>query len=467
MQGLAGQKTIVKFLFLLAFAYIFLVCQTQHAIAATQLPVSVQNVGTTTFKVSIDTSSLETAPFQSFWWTTNSEYNTVASSSTYKCYPQIELVSSFASTTFEILDTSVSHAGNTSFGSAPCDTSGYYYVVFKTPSDGFNYYGAYYWDASTTIPLAATSTLFGTSTCVGGNTQICGFRPENDTATTGPSVYFDLEYRISPDDVGDVTGVKVTMENIDQNILIFGILSSQSFMIVDENREESGTFFSATNTPLADGNYRVEVCLERSYFGGWLLNPLSPLNLCESHQFIVGTSTFIGNISQNLFRDTQDFYQGLTATSSEALARTCNPIGDFDIRQCLAYLFVPDAAAMHETIGNLREGILTRLPWGYMTRLVAIVNSSATSSLPVIVAEFQIAEGETETLTFDISDMLAGGAAAVDSIHDPINGMTFRDVFENMIRLTVALGVLFTIVWDVASMGNHPQEPADNRRRRV
>ncbi len=292
------------------------------------------------------------------------------------------------------------------------------------------------------------------------STRIIEFLPEEATTTNNP-VSFSLDACIDPDDVGTIKGINLTFHNIDQNVLLTGALTNllspdDIYLIKDMNVATTGLYsFSTSTISLEDGNYRIEACIERGYLFGIFSNPFSSISDCQSHQFIVGTSTFIGNITQRTWGETNDFLEGLTATSSAALAATCNPIsGSFGIRECLSFLFIPDSQSLTDTMNDARGGILTRVPWGYLTRFVSILSSPATTTIPSFTASVQIGPGddmtpEVTTITIDPADMLAGGATLLESIRDPINNKSPRDIFYTMVQLTVALGVLLTIVADL------------------
>lgn len=308
-------------------------------------------------------------------------------------------------------------------------------------------------------------------------TRIISFKPDNATTTTNPP-YFELNAYINEEDLGAIKGIRLSFHNIDQNVLIIGALSPSDIILLDEDIENSGPFFFSTSTvSIADGNYRIEACIDRTFFGddfgligGWIVGAFTDVDDCKSHQFIVGTSTFIGNVSQNLWQDTQDFFGNSTATSSEALARTCNPLStDFGIRECTVFLLVPDPLQLSQTMTEARSAFLSRVPWGYFTRTIDIMSSQATSTLPSFTTNIQIGAGSdmtpaSTTLTFDIADMVAGAGNLVDSIEAVgYEGVGFRTVFEDWIKGMVALLVILTIVADIAQ--SHRNEMADGNSR--
>lgn len=294
--------------------------------------------------------------------------------------------------------------------------------------------------------------------------RILNFLPNDGVLVDNP-VEFGINACINEEDLGIISGINITLHNIDQNVLLLSEFSpSDIYLLREESIETPGLFSYSTTTTLGYGNYRIEACIKRSYFFGFIINPLSSINDCQSHQFIVGEPTFIGNISQTIYGETNDFLNGLTATSSAALAATCNPIGgNFGIRECISFLLIPSAGDLQNTMQTARTGILSRAPWGYVNRVYTIFSNTATSTLPSFTASIQVGAGNTETpeittITIDPGDMIAGGGALLDSIRDPITDKSPRDVFEPMVQLTIALGVLFTIITDLVSSHRHANE---------
>jgi hypothetical protein len=309
------------------------------------------------------------------------------------------------------------------------------------------------------VTFLDTPPEINTSCITDATTRILDFSPL-DNATTSNPVTFDLSACINPADIGTIKGINIRLHNYDQNVLLIGSLSPSDFEVLfDRNVQTSGLYQFSTSTTIGEGNYRIEACIDRSYLYGFIENPFSSVSTCESHQFVVGSSTYIGNISQRIFGETNTFLNGLSATSSEALASTCNPLGgNFGIRECTAFLFIPDGASMQAIVTDLKSGILTRPPIGYFTRFISILSNPATTTIPAWTASVQVGAGnnptpEITTITIDPADMLAGGASLLDSIHDPITNKTARDVFYPMVQLAIALSVLMTIVADIA--GSH------------
>ncbi len=311
----------------------------------------------------------------------------------------------------------------------------------------------FYWDG-------ATVSIVGDTT-----TRIVSIDPEDgetiaSTGTTTP-VDFALHAYINEDDLSTFAGIKITFENIDQNVLL-SELSQYTYHFVDRvQATTSGDFYYATTTELAAGNYRVTGTLERTTAFG-VINPFAGFLGTideESHQFIVGTSTWIGNIQQNMFGDVAGFYGGLGATTSSAMAATCNPLsGSFGMRECMGFLLIPDSNQLQSTFNSFRSGVLTRAPWGYLTRFVTILSNEASTTLPAIAMEFD-PDGPLAGVTWNVmpGEIIAAGGDFMNEVEDR-HGNNLRDILEPIIKLIVGLALVFQIVHDLTGSHRHHAE---------
>ena len=304
------------------------------------------------------------------------------------------------------------------------------------------------------------------------STRIISFTPEEGTTTpSAVPVLFSIHAYINPADLGNVIGVKLLYHNIDQNVLL-GDLSSfvdpNDFFIFEGQATTSGDFYYSTTTLLADGNYRVNAQLTRTYVFGLLENPFSPINQDLNHQFIVASSTFIGHISQSSFSEINSIFASSTATSTSALAGTCNPLGSFSATSCLAFLFIPDAGQLNDTVSQAKSAIFQRAPWGYFSRFYTILTGSATSSLPTISTHIfegtDVNSGDGLTWTIDPGEMLAGGAGLINTMTSR-SGHTLREALEPILLVVIGMVVIRQIVADLTKSFEHHNGPAERSRR--
>jgi hypothetical protein len=330
-------------------------------------------------------------------------------------------------------------------------------------------------------------------------TRIISFNPQDGEVVdiggmaTG-TVDFDIHVYINDDDIGDFLSIKIIFRNIDQNTLASGectpldfsiFCSNYSFDIFRGIATTSGDFYYSSSTVLKAGNYRVEASINTAtnFLGINLgfFTFLGGISDVQNHQFVVGSSTWIGNMSQTIFSGIDEFFGTLPGNmSATSSAKMCMPfrnnvataflnIGnststdDFSPMGCLGFLFVPDSNQMKNTLEQFRVGVLQRAPWGYVSRLVYILNSSATTSLPVISYTFPDGGGlDGATWNIDAGEMIAGAGTLLNSVEDR-NGNNIRDVLEPLVKLVISIALIFGIVTDLT--GSHGKSVhTDNKK---
>jgi hypothetical protein len=295
-----------------------------------------------------------------------------------------------------------------------------------------------------------------------------------DGTTTPNTVYLAAKFYVSPDDVGSVVKMNLSLRNIDQNVLLLGGsgISPGDIQIYFGLATTTGNFWVGTTTTLGDGNYRLEADMTTCVSVGGICTVgtswIGGISETKSTQFIVNQETFIGHISQQSYKQLNSIFASSTATSTAALAGSCNPLsGMFSMTNCGAFLFIPDAGALNDVMTSFRDGFLTRMPWGYFTRVYSILTASSTQALPTLTYEFDPAGPYAgKSISFDFGDMMTGGAAVLAAVQDPVNHRTIRDVLEPVVKLLVALAVIFGIIHDLTGSHSHVAEANDNRRNR-
>ena len=289
-------------------------------------------------------------------------------------------------------------------------------------------------------------------------TRIITFTPEDGTTTlSAVPVDFNLHAYINADDLGTFAGIKITYHNIDQNVLLASDFSTSDIVFLDRiQATSSGDFYYATSTLLADGDYRVTAELEKTTIFG-IINPFAgTLGTIDeqSHQFIVGSETFIGHISQSNQKELAQFYASSTATTSSALASTCNPLGAFDIRSCLSFLFVPDSNALNDSLNTLKNGVLNRAPWGYITRIINIMATTSITTLPVLSYTFQ---GDSplagDTLSYDTGAYLTASAQiSNEAVSNMPDHKTVWEILKTPISLFIYLVLVLGMLKDITGI---------------
>jgi len=316
-------------------------------------------------------------------------------------------------------------------------------------------------------------TCSGYTPPVDTTTRIIDFDPQNGTTTSNP-VTFSLHAYVNEEDIGDFIGVNFTLHNIDQNVLLGSIFSPYDIVFLDGfQATTSGDFYFSTTTVVAEGNYRVEASIRRSFLSGIFNSPFSSINDDQSHQFIVGSPTFIGNISQQSFSSINQLFASTSATSTSALAGSCNVLSGFSVTNCLAFLFIPDAGLVYDSLTDFRDKVSTHFPLGYLTDFIGIISTTTTSSLTVINATVpSVLPGHGSSITLSLTGILDSVLYATTSqftMAGASTTQTFYDFTSYYWRIFVYLGAFLYIFGRIVgshlvpSLGNPFQEMSGQR----
>jgi len=422
-------------------------------------------VGSFTPSASVVASSLSTSTFYARWKRSSFLYG----------YSTFTISSSTSCDTWQSADRAAYI--NPSSEYPPSSYTDYYgYIVFEAHSTQFNAGHEYTICLNNSsfpsgYPIVASdfseTSFYGYLTTDGTpppvsdtSTRIIDFTPSEGDLLTGPNIGFTLDGYVNPADIvdDDTITIQFRVFNIDQNVLLASALSPGSFQVFQHTATTSGFFSLAATSSLADGNYRVEACLRDSrLFFGIIPNPFAGGEECQSHQFIVGQATFIGNISQQSYAQIQAIFASSTATSTAALARSCNLLGDFDMSSCIAYLFIPDAGLVRDSLINLRDNALRNFPVGYITDFAFILATTSTSSLTVVDVTLPAAlAGAGASVHLDLSHVLDPILNATTSSfigESAPDDRTFYEITSFYWEIFVVVGLLFYILRRV--VGTH------------
>ncbi len=231
------------------------------------------------------------------------------------------------------------------------------------------------------------------------------------------------------------------------------------FTTIDIPIDSDGDFTYSTTTPILQGG-RYTMITEIHQPDGILSNILNFFGLSSlagSGVLDNKTTTFIAAAPNN-FDDIMEqagIQFGAAAASSTASFGACVPTGGFDVVTCIGLLFVPTAYDLANILERTKAQILSKMPWGYFTRFMTIITSTATSTVPMIDASVPISPTESIEVVFDEGDIIRGGGEILNSAKTPDN-MSIQDIAEPWLRLFLALTVLGIIITDLLRM-NHKQ----------
>ncbi len=300
------------------------------------------------------------------------------------------------------------------------------------------------------------------------------------TGTTTDVVY-NFSYYINENDIGQTFSVQVFLKNYDQNTLFGGFSDSQTEFL-DFTATTSGIGGLTGFMTLPDGNYMIKGQLKKSLWG-LTLPKVGVIDEMEN-QFIVGSSTWLGDLVQG-GRNALEGYVNASSTrglSFKEKYESCNPFSGssstlffnikFDPILCIVALVKPDNVLLKDSIGEFKDNVLVRKPWGYLTRVYTIFSDTSTSTLPTFTTTLNLGPSTgtraTTTLTFDMGDMITGGGTLLESIRDPYYNKSMEDVFGPLVKLVLALALLFTIISDLTgSHKHHTGEMGETKNKKL
>lgn len=222
----------------------------------------------------------------------------------------------------------------------------------------------------------------------------------------------------------------------------------------------AGTFSVSTTSPaLTVGLYTMQSDIRTTSWTNSLLNffgfgqfaqqgILTATSTVFTAAHLSGYDTFVASTTEAML--------AYTASSTISLA-SCSTWTGFNLGDCLGVLLLPQVQPMQAQLSAFKDGFLTYAPWGYLTRFVVIMSGGATSTLPSFSATLPLGSADDlDTFTFDMNDMVTGGAALLDSIPARDNAThTIKTVMRPWIDLFIGLFVLLIMVKDLMGMAAH------------
>lgn len=280
----------------------------------------------------------------------------------------------------------------------------------------------------------------------------------SSTIATSSAATFGATGYVNVNDFVDGMYLQIKYAPFSANITAKGASPDFEFTTLNIPLTTYGTFdVSTTSSALIVGEYTMQTSIRSPSL---LNDALNFLGFGQFATFGIKTATSTTFIAASLaaydifVRDSQASLQDyLNSASSTAAA--CIPSTSFSAGECIYFLFVPQAKPTLEVLTNFKNGFLQYAPWGYVTRFVVIMSGSGTSTLPSWTVPIMLGPAGTTTLTYDMQDMITGGGTLLESVKDPENGLSPRDIIEPFIKLFVAISVLFIIVSDVLGMGHN------------
>jgi len=335
-------------------------------------------------------------------------------------------------------------------------------VHIVADSSNLIYYGYLSWDGE----------YFDTFLDIAGRTRIISVTPAN-ASTTASSTPFTVGTSIYVDDDDFEDGMrvrqKITQTNKPATVasIVFPVLgiplpSFIQALFTDEGLEyeithDESSNFSTTTSIVTTGLHTLYTYIEKPRLLSSLFGYSEVVK--SKTYFIVGTTTLSDNILLGIGENLGDLVNS-GESYVDQLAH-CNPLSSFDMGICIRGLFFLSDGAGSELLDGLREDILTKFPLGYVTRLISIIGSTATSSIPTASFEVKGSSAFSGVYYVDIASELQQADDLMDSFtsadgyivtSEPLG---FWDIVMPWLTLLGYLGLLSLILRDILGLSFH------------
>lgn len=215
----------------------------------------------------------------------------------------------------------------------------------------------------------------------------------------------------------------------------------------------SGAFSVSTTTPILNlGRYSTTYSIVKPLVSILGINLGENTLLATSTRFVASTTSYYDKAQDQL--DT--IISTVQSTTSAAVLNTCNPLsGAFNAGTCAYGLVVPNSSDLQTVWDKFQQFVLYKFPWGYATRLVAILSTTAaTTTDPITIVMPATTALAGYTYTVDPIGELSVATADLNGITNPYTGHGVKDVAEPFVQFFVALSVLIIVFHDVMAMGH-------------
>jgi len=129
------------------------------------------------------------------------------------------------------------------------------------------------------------------------------------------------------------------------------------------------------------------------------------LIVSSSTTFVLGTTTAFEKTQEQWKKDNEEFMA--SSTASQNVKQYCDLSSSFSLGLCISALFLPTQSDIYLSLQDLKDGIGSRFPLGYLTSFIDIISTSTVGSMTAIDLETPEALGfGKNTLRLDLTHSL-------------------------------------------------------------
>lgn len=222
----------------------------------------------------------------------------------------------------------------------------------------------------------------------------------------------------------------------------------------------TANFLSDSESILLPGRYTMVQEIRRPSTVSSILSWFGLGNLYDAGLLVSTTTEF--------FAARPTAYDILLASSTEAINNyiasstislsSCTTWTNFGLFDCLNVLFIPQPDKMAQAFTNIKNGFLSYVPFGYVTRAVTILTSTTTADLPDLSYTFASDIGipviAGSTLTFSPwSYFPSGGSSVLDTLHSTgAEPKTLWEILDPFFTTIIYLILAYKIINDMTGV---------------
>lgn len=337
--------------------------------------------------------------------------------------------------------------------------NGYYTSI--SPADVDYYYIWFEWDGST-----ITDFHYGPT-----ETEIYYLDPsgrETVASSTSNTFYADLYLAEKDYQSGEYIELKyVRQQDLQAAVANQDLLWTT--LTLNDTITYGYNFLSTTTDSLGmDGVYYLKATLKKpTNWWQTTLNWINPFTTTEYGIITSTTTTFVygGKTAfDELIEDTQEVFNFdlASSTATENIKEACKLDTNWNIKDCIKSLFVPNWPEIYPKMTDLKNGILNSFPIGYFSEFVTIMSTSTAGTLTVIDATLPspLGLGSGHHIHLDLTGVLDPILNATTTIFNNESANDTRSLYEITVyywKILVYVGAMLYVLTRIVGAGLMPR----------
>ncbi len=141
------------------------------------------------------------------------------------------------------------------------------------------------------------------------------------------------------------------------------------------------------------------------------------------------------------------------SSTTATLLKACNPLSGFDVRQCISGLIIPEQPDIDASLKDLHDTVLTKAPFGWISRIATLISTTSTTTIPSISYTFQSDSPLSgDTLSFDLGNYLQQASVLSSQMTSNTDHKTVWQILQYPIDLFLYLYLAYVMLQDITGI---------------